>query len=100
MAHRSRPELAAKRATLEEQLEQLAAPEPGSNGFGKRVGEGTSHAVERITAVSAEEKLQAMVTDVGGRRRSWPTGPTAYATRAASRSRPGASKPVPGRPAA
>jgi len=57
--------LAAKRASLEEQLELLRRPpEPGAIGFGKRVGEGTSQAVERITAVSAEEKLQAMLTEV------------------------------------
>ena len=58
-------ELAVKRATLESQLEELRRPpEPGSIGFGKRVGEGTSHAVERIAAVSAEEKLQAMLAEV------------------------------------
>ena len=57
--------LAAKRALLEEQLERLRQPpEPGSIGFGKRVGEGTSQAVERIASVSAEEKLQAMLTEV------------------------------------
>jgi DnaK suppressor protein len=57
--------LAAKRALLEEQLEGLRQPpEPGSIGFGKRVGEGTSQAVERIAAVSAEESLQAMLTEV------------------------------------
>ena len=65
MAHDPVAELATKRATLEEQLERLRRPpQPGSIGFGKRVGEGTSQAVERITAVSAEEKLQAMLTDV------------------------------------
>lgn len=65
MTHDPAAELAAKRATLEGQLEELRQPpEPGSIGFGKRVGEGTSQAVERITAVSAEEKLQAMLTDV------------------------------------
>jgi len=58
-------ELAVKRATLESQLEELRRPpEPGSIGFGKRVGEGTSHAVERITAVSADEQLQTMLTEV------------------------------------
>lgn len=57
--------LAARRALLEEQLEELRRPpEPGSIGFGKRVGEGTSHAVERIAAVSAEENLQAMLAEV------------------------------------
>jgi len=65
MAHDPVAELATKRAALESQLEELRQPpEPGSIGFGKRVGEGTSHAVERIAAVSAEEKLQAMLTEV------------------------------------
>jgi len=65
VAHDPAAELAAKRASLEEQLEVLRRPpEPGSIGFGKRVGEGTSQAVDRITAVSAEEKLQAMLADV------------------------------------
>jgi DnaK suppressor protein len=57
--------LAAKRGSLEQQLEELRRPpEPGSIGFGKRVGEGTSQAVERIAMVSAEEKLQAMLAEV------------------------------------
>ena len=57
--------LAAKRTLLEGQLEELRRPpEPGSIGFGKRIGEGTSQAVERIAAVSAEEELQAMLSDV------------------------------------
>ena len=57
--------LAAKRALLEGQLQELhQLPEPGSIGFGKRVGEGTSYAVERIAAVSAEEKLQTMLSEV------------------------------------
>jgi DnaK suppressor protein len=65
MTHDPAAVLAARRALLEEQLEGLRQPpEPGSIGFGKRVGEGTSHAVERITAVSAEEKLQTMLTEV------------------------------------
>jgi DnaK suppressor protein len=59
------PVLAAKRALLEQQLQDLRRPpEPGSIGFGKRVGEGTSHAVERIAAVSAEESLRAMLAEV------------------------------------
>jgi len=65
MTHDPAVVLAAKRAVLEAQLEGLRQPpEPGSIGFGKRVGEGTSHAVERITAVSAEEKLRTMLGEV------------------------------------
>lgn len=57
--------LAAKRAQLEHQLAALTQPpEPGIIGFGKRVGDGTSQAVERITAVSAHRNLQAMLTEV------------------------------------
>ena len=65
MTHEPAAVLAAKRALLEEQLEGLRQPpEPGSIGFGKRVGEGTSQAVEQIAAVSAGEKLEALLTEV------------------------------------
>jgi len=57
--------LAAKRAQLKRQLTELTQPpEPGSIGFGKRIGDGTNQAVERITAVSAHGKLKAMLTEV------------------------------------
>jgi len=36
----------------------------GSVSFGKRVGDGTAHAVERITAVDAAKKLDAKRGDV------------------------------------
>jgi DnaK suppressor protein len=65
MMHDPAEVLAARRALLEGQLAELhQLPEPGSIGFGKRVGEGTSYAVERIAAVSAEEKLQTMLAEV------------------------------------
>lgn len=65
MAHDPAAVLAARRALLEGQLAELRRPpEPGSIGFGKRVGEGTSHAVERIAAVSAEEQLRTMLAEV------------------------------------
>ena len=59
-------ELAAKRAQLEEQLEEMAAPpqELGSISFGKRVGEGTSQAVDRLSAVPAHDKLQLLLAEV------------------------------------
>jgi RNA polymerase-binding transcription factor DksA len=58
-------ELAAKRAQLEEQLAAMAAPEElGSISFGKRVGEGTSQAVDRLSAVPAHDKLQALLAEV------------------------------------
>lgn len=47
------------RDTITEQLATLTArPEPGSGiGFGKRVGDSTSIAVERITDVAKQETL-------------------------------------------
>jgi DnaK suppressor protein len=58
--------LAAKRAQLEEQLAGMTAPptDPGNISFGKRVGEGTSQAVERLSAVPAHDKLQGLLAEV------------------------------------
>jgi DnaK suppressor protein len=58
--------LAAKRAQLEAELGTLAAPvtDQGGISFGKRVGEGTSLAVERLSQVAAHEQLQDMLADV------------------------------------
>ncbi|MGH3503521.1 MAG: TraR/DksA family transcriptional regulator [Nocardioidaceae bacterium] len=58
--------LAEKRRELRSQLEELAKPtgEVGSISFGKRVGEGTSQAVERLSAVSAHDKLQVVLAEV------------------------------------
>ena len=58
--------LAAKRAELEAELAELSAP-PGDSGgisFGKRVGEGTAMAAERLSQVAAHGRLQAMLTEV------------------------------------
>jgi DnaK suppressor protein len=59
-------ELAAKRVQLEEQLEEMAAPpqELGNISFGKRVGEGTAQAVDRLSAVPAHDKLQLLLAEV------------------------------------
>jgi DnaK suppressor protein len=59
-------ELAAKRAELEEALGRLAAPSTDEGGisFGKRVGDGTSIAVERLSQVAAHDRLQTMYADV------------------------------------
>ena len=51
--------LVAQLATLTE-----APVETGGISFGKRVGEGTSMAVDRLTAVSAQEELLAMLEEV------------------------------------
>ena len=58
--------LAEKRAQLEGQLAELSRPvgEHGEIAFGKRVGEGTSQAVDRLSAVSAHDKLQVLLAEV------------------------------------
>ena len=55
-----------KKAELEEQLVRMSAPpdEPGAISFGKRVGEGTSIAIERMVQVDAHHKLQGTLADV------------------------------------
>jgi DnaK suppressor protein len=62
-----RTRLEATRDTLRSELVELtAAPRDpmGSVSFGKRVGEGTSQAVERIAQVDAAKKLDAKLRDV------------------------------------
>jgi DnaK suppressor protein len=63
--------LAAREAELEAQLTELTKPptEIGSISFGKRVGEGTSMAVDRLAAVSTQEALLAMLDEVRRARR-------------------------------
>lgn len=58
--------LAAKRAELEAELDLLAAPavDTGGISFGKRVGDGTSIAVERITQVAAHDGLGHVLVEV------------------------------------
>ena len=58
--------LEAKKAELEGQLARISAPpvEPSGISFGKRVGEGTSIAIERIVQVDAHNKLQGTLADV------------------------------------
>ncbi|MDQ3484297.1 MAG: TraR/DksA C4-type zinc finger protein [Actinomycetota bacterium] len=57
--------LAAKRALLEVQLASMTEPpdEVGSISFGKRIGEGTSQAVDRLSAVPAHAKLQVVLAE-------------------------------------
>lgn len=58
--------LAEKRAALEAQLATITA-EPadlGNISFGKRVGEGTSFAVERLSQIAAHDKLQGTLAEV------------------------------------
>jgi DnaK suppressor protein len=58
--------LARREAELEAELRELTRPpgELGTISFGKRVGEGTSMAVDRLAAVSAQEHLLAMLDEV------------------------------------
>ena len=48
------------------ELAQLTEPAPDAGGisFGKRVGDGTSIAVERITQVAAHDRLQVVLADI------------------------------------
>lgn len=58
--------LAEKEQSLVADLAELTKPigEIGTISFGKRVGEGTAMATDRITAVSAQEQLMSMLADV------------------------------------
>lgn len=59
--------LQSKRAALEAQVEGItAAPaDLGGISFGKRVGEGTSIAVERLSQIAAHDRLRSTLADVG-----------------------------------
>jgi RNA polymerase-binding transcription factor DksA len=63
--------LAERERNLEEQLAELTKPagDVGAISFGKRVGEGTSMAVDRLAAVSAQEHLLAILDEVRRARR-------------------------------
>ncbi|MGA8248800.1 MAG: TraR/DksA C4-type zinc finger protein [Nocardioides sp.] len=63
--------LAERETRLEAELAELTRPpgELGTISFGKRVGEGTSMAVDRLAAVSTQEHLLAMLDDVRRARR-------------------------------
>jgi len=67
MADDVRSVLETTRDALEAELAELtAAPRDpmGAVSFGKRVGEGTNQAIERITQVDAAKKLDAKLRDV------------------------------------
>ena len=63
--------LAEREDRLQAELAELTRPtgEVGAISFGKRVGEGTSMAVDRLTAGSAQEQLLSMLEDVRRARR-------------------------------
>ena len=58
--------LRAKRVEVQAELDQLTQPQADAGGisFGKRVGDGTSIAVERITQVAAHDGLQVMLAEI------------------------------------
>ena len=58
--------LAEREERLQAELAELTKPtgEAGAISFGKRVGEGTSMAVDRLAAVPAQEQLLVMLEDV------------------------------------
>lgn len=55
-----------KRDRLVAELARLASPPSEQSGisFGKRVGDGTSIAVDRLVDVAAHDRLQAVLADV------------------------------------
>ncbi|USQ80939.1 TraR/DksA family transcriptional regulator [Ornithinimicrobium faecis] len=61
-----RAELEAKEADLHEQMARLTRPEQdqGAISFGKRVGDGTAMAVDRLTAVGAHDNLKDILDQV------------------------------------
>ncbi len=61
-----RETLEAKEAEIVAQMEQLSRPmqEQGSISFGKRVGDGTAMAVDRLTAVTAHDNLRGLLDEV------------------------------------
>jgi RNA polymerase-binding transcription factor DksA len=63
--------LAEREEKLQLELAELTTPagEVGAISFGKRVGDGTSMAVDRLAAVSAQEHLLAMLEEVRRARR-------------------------------
>ncbi|MGI8698959.1 MAG: TraR/DksA family transcriptional regulator [Mycobacteriales bacterium] len=66
MADDTATALDSMRTELEAHLQALQTPagDHGGISFGKRVGDGTSVAVERFSQVAAHDRLRAMLTDV------------------------------------
>ena len=61
-----RSTLLDKLSELQDQMAQLEAPtgDRGEISFGKRIGEGTSMAVDRLSQVAVHDKLQLTMADV------------------------------------
>ena len=58
--------LAARENEIQAELAELTKPvgDVGTISFGKRIGEGTSMAVDRLTAVSAQENMLAILAEI------------------------------------
>jgi len=58
--------LAAKQAEVEAEVAALSAPpeDTGGIGFGKRVGDGTSIAVERLALVAAHGRMVVLLAEI------------------------------------
>lgn len=58
--------LTARRAELQAELERLTGPpvEGANVGFGKRVGEGTTEAVERISSTATARSLALSIAEI------------------------------------
>jgi len=61
-----RAKLAAQKSHLETELDHMSKPpdEISNISFGKRVGEGTSMAVDRLVQVETHDQLRALLADV------------------------------------
>jgi DnaK suppressor protein len=58
--------LRTRRAAVASEFDRMTAPpEPGATvGFGKRIGDGTTEAVERITSTATARSLAASLADI------------------------------------
>lgn len=72
--------LAEREAQLQAELAKLTEPtaEVGDISFGKRVGDGTAMAVDRLTAVSAQEQLLSVLEQVRHARQRLADGSYGY----------------------
>jgi len=66
MTDHTGPILQAKKDEIEEQMRVLEKPPPEQEtiGFGKRIGEGTSMAVDRLSQVGVHDGLRSILVDV------------------------------------
>ena len=85
-----RRELEARRASTRERVATLAErPELGAaQGFGKRIGDGTTEAISRLTDIGVGRSLEEALTAPSVPSPSSTPAPTGPATAAARRSRP------------